>query len=337
MAVLGMGGTIAGAAASKTNNAGYVAAQLSVESLLQTVALPHNWTLVSEQVAQIDSKSMDYELWRSLALRCEHWLAQDDIGGVVITHGTDTLEETAYFLHRVLPCHSKPVVLTCAMRPATSLSPDGPQNLNDALVVASTSGARGVVVVCGGAVHGAMDVLKQHTSHVDAFSSGDAGPVGYVENNGLRLLREWPAPPSGAAIAFGRWASTKHWPRVEIVLNHTGNEGEVVRACSGWRWWHRRCRHRKRHPAPQVGASPSLRCRWRRQGGLRVSLSLRACSGAPRRHAAGVQRAFCGEGPHRPHARVVARLMLLADGIASLPTDFPGRTASSHRCCECLT
>ena len=145
-------------------------------------------------MAQVDSKDMSFEIWRQLALRCDHWLAQEDVGGVVITHGTDTLEETAYFLHAVLAPRKKPVVLTCAMRPATAFMPDGPQNLLDAIAVASAPGARGVVAVCAGVIHSALDVAKRHTYRLDAFSSGDAGPVGYVEEGQLRLLRDWPTP-----------------------------------------------------------------------------------------------------------------------------------------------
>jgi L-asparaginase len=230
IAVLGTGGAIAGVAVATDDKAEPPAVQPNVDGLLRSISIPGGRDLVCEQVAQIDSRNMDFEVWRRLALRCEHWLAQDNIAGVVITHGTDTLEETSYFLHRALRCSSKPVVLTCAIRPVTSLSPDGPQNLSDAFVVTATPGARGVMVVCGGAIHSALDVVKQHTSSLNAFSSGDAGPIGYVENNEVRLVREWPNPPSDAAIAFSRWTQATRWPRVEIVMNHAGNDGGIVRA-----------------------------------------------------------------------------------------------------------
>ena len=143
--------------------------------MLAAIAALASLPLVAEQVAQIDSKDMGFDIWRHLALRCAHWLAQADVAGIVITHGTDTLEETAFFLQAVL-APAKPVVLTCAMRPATALAPDGPQNVLDAVAVAAAAGARGVVVVCAGTIHGAADVAKQHTYRLDAFSSGDAGP-----------------------------------------------------------------------------------------------------------------------------------------------------------------
>ena len=236
--VLGTGGTIAGTAASGADNIGYTAAQIGVGQLLETIpgldALLAGRALLSEQVAQIDSKDMDEHVWRALALRCAHWLAQDGVQGIVITHGTDTLEETAYFLHAVLPpalLAAKPVVLTCAMRPATALAPDGPQNVLDAVAVASTPGACGVVAVCAGTVHGALDVQKVHPYRLDAFGSGEAGPVGQVEEGRLRLTRNWPVVLTGGSFtAIELIANAKLWPRVEIVLNHAGASGAIVRA-----------------------------------------------------------------------------------------------------------
>jgi L-asparaginase len=227
--VLATGGTMAGTAASAADHVGYTAAQLGIDQLLASVPALAGLPLVAEQVAQIDSKDMSLEVWRDLAMRCAHWLARDDIGGIVITHGTDTVEETAYFLQAVL-APAKPVVLTCAMRPATALMADGPQNLLDAFTVASAAGALGVVVVCAGAIHAAHDVAKQHTYRLDAFSSGDAGPVGYVEDGRLRLLREWPAADAGAAQRLREYTAATRWPRVEIVLNHAGAGGAVVQA-----------------------------------------------------------------------------------------------------------
>jgi len=220
---------MAGTAQSAADNVGYTAAQLGVDELLASVPALKGLPLVAEQVAQIDSKDMTLEVWRDLSARCAHWLAQDDVAGIVITHGTDTVEETAYFLQAVL-APAKPVVLTCAMRPATALAPDGPQNLVDAFAVASTPGVRGVVVVCAGTIHGARDVAKQHTYRLDAFSSGDAGPIGYVEEGRLRLLRDWPVADPGAAGRFRKFAAAARWPRVEIVMNHAGAGAGVVQA-----------------------------------------------------------------------------------------------------------
>jgi L-asparaginase len=229
IAVLGTGGTIAGTAARAEDNVGYTAAQLGVDGVLAGVPVPGGWELVAEQVAQIDSKNMSFDVWRNLAVRCAHWLAQDDVSGVVITHGTDTVEETAYFLDSVLAA-GKPVVLTCAIRPATSMAPDGPQNLADALTVASTPEARGVVVVCAGTIHRATDVAKQHVYRLDAFSSGDAGPLGFVEEGKARLPRGWPPQSQHLLASLDRVVRATRWPRVEIVMNHVGANGSVVRA-----------------------------------------------------------------------------------------------------------
>lgn len=229
IAVLATGGTIAGRAAVANDNVGYTAAQLGVRELLAAVPALAAVPIAAEQVAQVDSKDMSLQIWRDLALRCAHWLAQDDVGGVVITHGTDTLEETAYFLHAVL-APAKPVVLTCAMRPATALVPDGPQNLLDAVIVAGAAGARGVVAVCAGTIHGAVEVTKRHTYRLDAFGSGDAGPIGYVEEGELRLARDWPLPSDRAPHALGQFTGASVWPRVEIVMSHAGAGGAMVDA-----------------------------------------------------------------------------------------------------------
>jgi L-asparaginase len=226
--VLGTGGTLAGTAADVHDNLGYRAGQIGIGELLARIPGLSGVPLEPEQVAQIDSKDMSFDIWRSLALRCAHWLAQEDVGGLVIGHGTDTLEETAYFLQAVL-APAKPVVLTCAMRPASALVPDGPQNLLDAVAVASAPAARGVVAVCAGAIHAAAEVAKQHTYRLDAFTSGDAGPLGYVEEGAVRQLRAWPAQ-GPVAGALDKMNAVVRWPRVEIVTSHAGASGGIVQA-----------------------------------------------------------------------------------------------------------
>ncbi|VTU27912.1 asparaginase [Variovorax sp. PBL-E5] len=226
--VLGTGGTIAGRAAAPGDNIGYAAGQVGVSDLLSGIEAPDGISLLAEQVAQIDSKDMTSVVWRELALRCAHWLAEPDVAGIVITHGTDTLEETAFFLQSVLSPH-KPVVLTCAMRPATALAPDGPQNVRDALVVAAMPGAHGVVAVCAGTVHSAFDVRKVHTYRLDAFDSGDAGPLGYVEEGVVRLHRSWPGAAADVASGlFERMIEARTWPRVEILVSHAEARGSIV-------------------------------------------------------------------------------------------------------------
>jgi len=236
--VLGTGGTIAGTARNAADNIGYRAAQLAVEQLVAAVPgladVLQGHALHSEQVAQVDSKDMRFDIWCTLAQRVAHHLAQPQVAGVVITHGTDTLEETAYFLHAVLPSaliNAKPVVMTCAMRPASSLNPDGPQNLKDAVALALTPGAHGVVAVCAGTVHGALEVQKAHTYRPDAFSSGDAGPLAYIEEGAVRLLRKWPlAQSEQGRAALEKIVAIQLWPRVDVVMSYAGASGAVVDA-----------------------------------------------------------------------------------------------------------
>lgn len=231
--VLGTGGTIAGKAGSAGDNIGYVAGQVGVQDLLDAVpglAQAAQGALEVEQIAQIDSKNMEFAVWAALARRCREHLDDDSVRAIVVTHGTDTLEETAWFLHGVLDAR-KPVVLTCAMRPATAIAPDGPQNLLDALAVANAPGAHGVLAVCAGAVHGARQVQKMHPYRVDAFSSGEGGPLGWVEEGRVRLAQDWPQAQAGWALeALEKIASGASWPRVEIVMNYAGASGSMVDA-----------------------------------------------------------------------------------------------------------
>jgi L-asparaginase len=243
--VLGTGGTIAGKSASATDNVDYVASEVGVDTLLAAIPSLANTDgkasfagceLVCEQVAQVDSKDMNFEVWQRLLARCTHWLAQPQVQGIVITHGTDTLEETAFFLHSVLETN-KPVVLTCAMRPSTAVAPDGPQNLLDALAVAASDQIQAVVAVCASTIHSAVDVQKVHNYRLDAFSSGDAGVLGYVKEGKLVMYRnlyrkyESNMPLAGvnnAYTAINNVVNLPSLPRVDIVLNHSGATGDVV-------------------------------------------------------------------------------------------------------------
>jgi L-asparaginase len=230
--VLGTGGTIAGTASTASDNVGYTAAQLGAADLVRAVPALSAFNLAVEQVAQLDSKDMSFSVWRDLALRCAHHLARADVAGIVITHGTDTLEETAYFLHRVLHAH-KPVVLTAAMRPATSTQADGPQNMLDAVALALTPHAHGVMVVMAGTVHGAVEVRKVHTYQLDALTSGDSGPLARVEEGAVRQLRAWPASDAICAaekLAAALPTEESAWPQVHIVSSHAGATALPIQA-----------------------------------------------------------------------------------------------------------
>lgn len=229
--VLGMGGTIAGRAQTAGDTVAYVAGQVPVSDLLVGIPAAQGLRIESEQVAQIDSKDLRHTHVLALAHRVAHHLARDDVQAVVITHGTDTAEETAFFLQSVLR-PSKPVVIAVAMRPVTAVAPDGPQNLNDALCVAQHPGARGVVLVCSGWIHAADDVSKVHTTDLNAFDSGDVGALGRVIHHQVVSFRPWPVRglAKAGAAALAQMQAAQHWPRVEIIVSHTDSDGALVTA-----------------------------------------------------------------------------------------------------------
>lgn len=183
LVLLGTGGTIAGAAPAEAGrtSAAYQAAVLGIEQVLASVpglhALAH---LRAEQLFQIDSASLTDAHLLQLAQRVNTLCARPDVDGIVITHGTDTLEESAYFLHLTAKTH-KPVVLTGAMRPATALAADGPANLLHAVAVAAhpSSAGRGALVVMNEQIHSGRDLAKTHSQRLDAFAS-PWGPLGLV-------------------------------------------------------------------------------------------------------------------------------------------------------------
>ncbi|MGA1316200.1 MAG: asparaginase [Rubrivivax sp.] len=251
--VLGTGGTIAGVAASATDNVGYASAQRGVADLLAAVPALARFHVEAAPVAQVDSSDMRHEIWSALARRCAAHLARPEVDGVVITHGTDTLEETAWLLHRVLGAavgslsgddraggHTphKPVVLTAAMRPATSLQADGPQNLLDAVTVAAEPGAGGVLLALAGQVWAGAEVRKVHTWRLEAFEAGDAGPVALLREGRVAPLRPWPGfrvpvdPSAWPAVpaAADLPAQDDAWPWVEIVASHAGARPRAVQA-----------------------------------------------------------------------------------------------------------
>lgn len=181
--ILATGGTIAGSGASATGTA-YTAGQVAIGTLLSAVpeleSIAH---VTGEQIVRIGSQDMTDEVWLTLAGSINALLANDDVDGVVVTHGTDTMEETAYFLNLTVKS-DKPVVLVGAMRPSTALSADGPLNLYNAVVVAGAkeSAGRGVMVVMNGLILGARNVTKTNTTNVQTFQSPNTGALGYVND-----------------------------------------------------------------------------------------------------------------------------------------------------------
>jgi L-asparaginase len=189
--ILATGGTIAGSGATTTTTVGYTAATVGVESLIKAVPELQKVAHVSgEQVFQIASENMGNENWLVLAKRVNALLAKPDVDGIVITHGTDTIEETAYFLNLVVKSR-KPVVIVGAMRPSTAISADGPINLYNAVITAGSQEAvgKGVLVVMNDQINGARDVTKTNTTTTDTFKSPELGMLGYVIDNKPHFYR----------------------------------------------------------------------------------------------------------------------------------------------------
>ncbi len=179
--ILGTGGTIAAAAASVANTTDYALAH-GVEAVIQAVPQVHSIATISgEQLVNVSSQEIDNSVLLTLAKRVNDLLHSDSVDGVVITHGTDTMEETAYFLNLVVKSE-KPVVLTGAMRPSTALSADGPLNLLNAVAVAASpkSHGMGVLMVLNGHIGAARHMVKTHTMGTDAFSGQEYGVIGSV-------------------------------------------------------------------------------------------------------------------------------------------------------------
>ena len=179
--VLATGGTIAGAGSlGKATN--YRPGQLDVNTLVDMAEGAHDIATVrAVQICNVNSDDITADHWLSLARTIDEMAEDPDIDGFVITHGTDTLDETAYFLNLVVKT-DKPVVLTGAMRPATATSPDGPMNLLQSIALAGNQQARGrgVMVVFSDGIFGGRDVRKISTFQTDAFSASDFGCMGYV-------------------------------------------------------------------------------------------------------------------------------------------------------------
>ncbi|MFA5848563.1 MAG: type II asparaginase [Bacteroidales bacterium] len=189
--ILATGGTIAGSASSSTD-ASYKPGVISVEQIIATVPdIEKIANLKGIQVCNISSQNMELSIWLKLYNTIDSLFSNDLCDGVVITHGTDTMEETAYFLNLTIK-HSRPVVLTGSMRPSTSLSADGPFNLFNAVSVAASQKSlnRGVMVVINDFILSADDVTKTNTVNTAAFSSPNYGPLGYIRDGEPRFYRE---------------------------------------------------------------------------------------------------------------------------------------------------
>lgn len=320
--ILGTGGTIAGLSLNPGEGGAYEAAQVGIADLLaqslSSLQQPHEGAscqdggipsgpridYVTEQIAQVDSKDMDESIWRRLLQRVDELQRDPQVLGMVITHGTDTVEETGFLLHACWPC-AKPVVLTCAMKPADAPDADGPGNLRQAVALAQTPGVKGVHLVCGGAVFQGHAFQKLKTDGVQPFHSqlDAAADVPYPALNPHELLCVLRAD---------------EWPRVEIVMNHAGADGALVYALL------RAAAHEKSsglHTRPLAGivlagtgqGTCSVRLnealRLAKSQGVRIFRSTRALLGMAHPRA---QEEFASV----PWTPVKARVAMMLDGLS---------------------
>jgi L-asparaginase len=225
--ILATGGTIAGSAESGTQ-AGYTSGQVGIETMINAVPGIRELANISgEQTANVGSQDMSIEIWLKLANRINELLATDKVDGIVITHGTDTQEETAYFLNLVVKS-DKPVVTTGSMRPSTAVSAEGPLNLYNAVAVAANpkSKGHGVMLVMNDQIHSAQAVTKTNTTSVQTFMSPMQGLMGAVIYGQLEFYRG----PHGIHTVDSEFSikGLKELPRVDIIYMDVGATPDLI-------------------------------------------------------------------------------------------------------------
>ena len=234
--VVATGGTIAGRAQSAEAGAGYQSGSLPIEELLVDLpGLDRIAEVSAEQFINVPSTGVTPDLMLGLAQRINVLLTEGVDGravdGVVVTHGTDALEETAYFLDITVP-NDKPVVVVGAMRPPGTVSADGPINLIHAIQTAGAeeSMGRGTLIVLNEEVHDARDATKTHTRSVQTFQSRSWGPLGRVGRGGVQYSRN-SAKRQGSAVEFDISDRTaEDLPRVDILYSYNGADGVAAQA-----------------------------------------------------------------------------------------------------------
>lgn len=241
--LIGTGGTIAGRAGSETDLTGYESGVLSLEDLL--VDLPQAQAygpFLFEQFSNIESSDITEGQWVGLAQMVQAYADRDDVAGIVITHGTDSMEETAYFLNLVIDT-DKPIVLTGSMRPAGALSADGPLNLLQAMQLARTERAwgQGVLVTLNGYIDGARDVTKQNTTDVATFGNRCFGHLGLIQDGQAhiyyaptRMHTEFSNFKVSHLVRYGanhEGTSNEHpLPAVPLLTCYAGMDRNIIKA-----------------------------------------------------------------------------------------------------------
>jgi L-asparaginase len=227
--IIATGGTIAGEAASSAQS-GYTSGQVGVDALIKAVPTLNKLARVSgEQISNVGSQDMSDEIWLKLAKRINQLAASSGVDGIAITHGTDTMEETAYFLNLGVKT-KKPVVLTGSMRPSTALSADGPLNIYNAVAVAADKRAmgRGVLVAINDQIHSAHDITKTHTTATDTFMSPYRGVIG-TSAYGVNQYYRVPFAKHTTETPFDV-GSANSLPRVDILYIYEDMPGDLVDA-----------------------------------------------------------------------------------------------------------
>jgi L-asparaginase len=227
--ILATGGTIAGAAASGTQ-AGYTSGAVTIDAMLKAVpGITDLANIKGEQIANVGSQDMSFDIMLTLAKRINELLANPDIAGIVVTHGTDTMEETAFFLNLVVKS-DKPVVMVGSMRPSTAVSADGPLNLYNAVGVAIDPNAkgRGVLVVMNDWIHGAHSLTKTSTTAVQTFMSPLRGVVG-IATYGKNDFYNTPVWKNTTSSEFDITNVTK-LPRVDIIFVSVDMAPDLIEA-----------------------------------------------------------------------------------------------------------
>jgi L-asparaginase len=225
--ILATGGTIAGAAATGTQ-AAYTSGAVGIDTMVAAIpGIRDVANIKGEQVSNVGSQDMTFEIMLTLAKRINALLATNDVDGIVVTHGTDTMEETAYFLNLVVKS-KKPVVLVGSMRPSTAVSADGPLNLFNAVGVAAdpASAGRGVLVVMNDWIHGAHSLTKTSTTAVQTFMSPLRGLVG-IANYGKNDYYSTPTWKHTTDSEFDV-AAVNQLPRVDIIYAYSDMPADLI-------------------------------------------------------------------------------------------------------------
>lgn len=223
--ILATGGTIAGSGESATK-AAYTAGKVPIDDLLNAVPQIHNYgKITGEQIASIGSQDMNITTWLKLSKRINEIFKNNEADAVVVTHGTDTQEETAYFLDLTV-MYDKPVVLVGAMRPSTAMSQDGNRNLLDAVVAAASpeSQTKGVIVAMDEKIFDARDVTKTSTTNLETFQSRNFGPLGLIYDGKVKYYYQSLRNP------VKKFDVTKlnSLPQVEIVYGYADANANSV-------------------------------------------------------------------------------------------------------------